>query len=102
MQNISSMSEEGTEEERHFSLMLFLYLPLPQSFQSFGFAIYLSIEHLLHTIHSPAMPHLVLIATLCTIIIHSHFIGGENETPNRLSNLPISEAATWQRSVSYS
>ena len=94
------MSEEGTKEERHFSLMLFLYLPLPQSFQSFGFAIYLSIEHLLHTNHSPAMPHLVLIATLCTIIIHSHFIGGENETPNRLSNLPISEAATRQRSVS--
>lgn len=34
------------------------------------------------------MPHLILIETLGTIIIHLHFIDEENEVPNRLCNFP--------------
>ena len=91
IQNISSMNEEGRKEGRNFSLMLCLLLALLATFL-------LSIYYVQS--HSPSMPHLVLVATLGTIIIHPHFIDEENETPNRLSNLPISEATTRQSTVS--
>lgn len=92
IRNISSANEEGRKEGKvifilasssRFSALLFILLA------TFLLNIYYVQSH------SPAVPHLVFIAALGTLITHPCSIGEENEIPNRLGNFPISEAATW-------